>query len=114
MAKKIGAWRKDDPDTSEEAARSVDATTIMLAILKELAPGPSLHGEELSVLLRMPTISVVPRLAPMRRDGWIFKDGKRVASSGRQQTCYVISPLGLKVLTGGIPKVLADGQIELL
>ena len=111
----IGAWRKDDPETSEEAARSIDTSTIKIGILQALHEQAPLNGWEMSLKLELPTISVVPRLKPMRTDGWITLLGTRPGPSGRAQNAYVISDLGEKVLGGGsAPKVLADGQMELL
>ena len=112
MARDIGAWRKDDPETSEEAARSIDTSTIKIGILQALREQAPLNGWEMSLKLELPTISVC---RSDRTDGWITLLGTRPGPSGRAQNAYVISDLGEKVLGGGsAPKVLADGQMELL
>ena len=95
MDREIGSWRSTDPSTSEEAARVVDATGIKHAILDELRRATTpLNGWELSVLLKMPTISVVPRLCPMRTAGWIVQAGERPGPTGRAQIAYMIAPPG--------------------
>jgi hypothetical protein len=95
----IGSWRDSDPSTSEEAARSIDATSIKYLILKELhETGSPLNGWELSVLLEMPTITVVPRLCPMRQGGWIMQQGERPGPTNRAQIAYVITEVGRKIL----------------
>src|SRR5262245_4241701 len=100
----IGSWRSTDPVTSEEAARSIDASSIKFLILKELhEAGSPLNGWELSLLLEMPTITVVPRLCPMREDGWIVQMGERPGPTNRAQIAYVITMLGRAVL--GAPQL---------
>lgn len=95
-----GAWRDTDPATSEDAARSIDTTTIKLAILQALKEQAPRNGWELSLALEMATISVVPRLAPMREDGWIVQLGTRPGPTGRAQIAYALTDLGIKVLGG--------------
>jgi predicted transcriptional regulator len=103
-----GSSRRFDPTTSKKAARSVDTSGIKYTILLWLRRKPNpLNGWELSKLMEMPTITVVPRLAPLRRGGFIIQDGTRPGPSGRSQIAYVITSKGadrLKVVPPPKPR----------
>lgn len=98
-----GAFRWDDPDTSKDAAASVKVGPIMWKILEYLQHQPiPRNGQEMADGLDIPTITVVPRLAPMRRKELIQLVGTSVnPHSGRMQGTYVISERGRKLLNGG-------------
>ena len=96
----IGGWRGTDPPTSEEAAKSISTVTVKATVLLWLGQRSPLNGWELSVLMKLPTITVVPRLAPLRRAGLIVQAGTRPGPSGRQQIAYVLTEAGAKLLAG--------------
>jgi hypothetical protein len=96
-----GAFRWDDPDTSKKAARSIKVGRIMRLILRYIEPQREpRNGWEMSKALDLPTITVVPRLAPMRRNGLIKVMGTRPGPSNRGQVAYVITEMGKRVLNG--------------
>jgi DNA-binding MarR family transcriptional regulator len=95
-----GGYRWSDPETSKEAARSFRVGPIMFAILETLARMPQpRNGWELSQMLQMPTITVVPRLAPLRRHGLIELVGTRPGPSNRSQGAYIITAKGRGLLS---------------
>src|SRR5215475_958976 len=96
-----GEWRRErDPATSEAAAKSIKVSRLQLLVLRTLATARTpLNGWEIAVKNELPTISIVPRLAPLRRMGLIDAQGKRGGPSGRDQIAYVISPAGSTLLT---------------
>lgn len=101
-----GGYRKNDPWTSKRGARSIKARSIIRSILRALDKSRTpLNGWELSTALNMPTITVVPRLAPMRRDGWITLAGDRPGPPPKfvAQLAYVISDLGRDILSRPVP-----------
>lgn len=84
-----GLARTDDPDTSHEAAASINATRIERIVLEAFWKSPSgLIAEEVSLLTRLPLNTVTPRIAPLERKGYIIPTGKRKGSSGRNQRVY--------------------------
>ena len=96
----IGGWRGTDPPTSEDAARSLSTVTIKATVLLWLAHQSPLNGWELAVRMKLPTITVVPRLAPLRRAGLIVQQGTRPGPSGRSQIAYVLTEVGAKLVAG--------------
>lgn len=94
-----GEFRWTDPETSKEAARTIKVSRIMRLILEYLAPlRDPRNGWEMSQALDMQTITVVPRLAPMRRLGFIAEFGTRPGPSNRSQIAYLITGKGRQVL----------------
>jgi predicted ArsR family transcriptional regulator len=99
-----GAFRNNDPSTSRAAARSINAALIRRRIMALLAAQTSpLNGFEISAALGLPTITVVPRLAPLRREGLIATAGTRPGPSGREQIAYVATTLGRAPGAGTAP-----------
>src|SRR5262245_18161402 len=93
-----GAWRYTDPITSELAALSINTATLRWAILRVLIASPCpVNGWELSYILDMPTITVVPRLCGLRDNGYIVQQGTRPGPTVRAQIAYVITGLGRQV-----------------
>lgn len=82
-----GLARNTDPQTSHQAAHSIDASRLELIILEEIKKAPNgLTAEELGD--RLPGIalnSITPRIAQMTRKGFIWACGVRRARSGRNQ-----------------------------
>lgn len=76
-----GANRRDDPDTSKEAARlEVSKLEGMVFDLLRFKP---LTTEELAFSLNKPLQSITPRMAPLRRKGMVFDSGlRKTGSSG--------------------------------
>jgi predicted transcriptional regulator len=96
----FGNWRDSDPHTSEDAAKSFNASAIKVKILGTLKTAQTpLNGWELAQRLGLPTITVVPRLAPMRRDEWIEQAGLRPGPSNRQQIAYIITVKGREIIS---------------
>ena len=94
-----GAFRWTDPETSRRAAKTIKVSRIMRLILQKLEPlREPRNGWELSRALEMQTITVVPRLAPMRRLRFIEHVGERPGPSNRGQRAYIITDRGRQVL----------------
>ena len=70
-----GAHRKDDPDTSKEAAQ-LDVSKLEGRVY-ELLRFKHLTTEELAFSLNKPLQSITPRIAPLRRKGMIYDTGIR-------------------------------------
>lgn len=96
-----GAWRWTDPQTAKESGLSINASAREYDVLRMLAdqPGP-LNGWEMSLVMRWPTITVVPRLAPLRRKGMIVQRATRPGPppNHKAQIAYVVTPYGLAFL----------------
>jgi hypothetical protein len=96
-----GAFRWSDPETSKKAARSIKVGPLVRRILKHLAPlQEPRNGWEMSKALELPTITVVPRLAPMRRNGLIQLINKRPGPPPKfcDQGAYIITDVGRQAL----------------
>lgn len=94
-----GAHRYDDPDTSVEAAESVDATRLEAKVLDAIQ-GQRERGattREVSEITGMDWGSVTPRCAPLTRKGHIYDSGeRRPGPSGRKGIVWkakVLPPL---------------------
>lgn len=101
-----GQFRSSDPPSSRAGARSVKVPRLMRLVLEELARcNHPLNGWELSQRLMLPTITVVPRLAPLRRREWIIPSGHRPGPPPKLigQIAYIISDKGREVLAGRMP-----------
>ena len=95
-----GEFRWTDPETSKAAARSIHVSRLQIIVLRHLAArhDQPQNGWEMARDLKMQTITVVPRLAPLRRDGLIMSVGTRPGPSNRSQHAYVITPRGRALL----------------
>jgi len=96
-----GAFRFTDPSTSKRAARTVKVGPIMMKILRHLrAVGIPQNGAEISDALGMPTITVVPRLCPLRDDHRLIRqEGERInLKSGKAQIAYVLTERGIELI----------------
>ncbi len=101
-----GAARRDDPDTSKEAALKIKVGPLKLIVLTELIrvkkiqvpPGLTIKEVKLNTGENMETIS--PRFAPMRREGLIFFTGeKRQNPGGRIAQVWDVTDFGIRVHT---------------
>ena len=82
-----GAHRKDDPDTSKEASK-FDVTRLEGEVFSVIALSPS-TSEEVAIQLATPLQSITPRIAPLRRKGFIFDSGlRRNGASGRSRIVW--------------------------
>lgn len=81
-------FRKTDPDTSKEAAKTVDVRNLEKLVYDAIKAAPDgLTAEE--IFQALPGIrlnSVTPRIAPLIKKGYIYDTGeRRRSSSGRSQ-----------------------------
>jgi predicted transcriptional regulator len=82
-----GAHRKDDPETSKEAA-ALDISELEARVYGLLKFKP-LTAEELAFSLNKSLQSITPRIAPLRRRGFIFDSGiRRRGQSGRSRIVW--------------------------
>jgi hypothetical protein len=87
----IGAFRFDDPDTSVEAAESVDATRLEAMVRDAVWARGELGAtnSELVGILGIAWNTVSPRCAPLKRKGFICDSGeRRPGPSGRMQIVW--------------------------
>ena len=80
--------RTTDPDTSHEAAWTVDTTQLEALVYEVICKHPNgvIADDVEQELSYLRSHSITPRFAPLIRKGFIFDTGeRRVASSGRSQ-----------------------------
>jgi hypothetical protein len=80
--------RKDDPDTSMDAAEKVDSTTLERQVYEVIAKHPDgcIAEEVMSHFPNHGVQTISPRFAPLLRKGLIQDTGKRrKASTGHSQ-----------------------------
>lgn len=103
-----GGYRWTDPYTARDSAETVDTTAREYDVLTMLKQhrGQLLNGWEMSKLLGWTTISVVPRLCPLREKGLIEQRGTRPGPppAHKAQLAYQISAKGLAFISGAKPK----------
>lgn len=82
-----GASRHADPETSQEAAESVDASKLEQVVLDCIKRrGPSILDEVVS-LTKLDKVTASPRFKPLEDAGKIARTGiKRPGKAGRPQT----------------------------
>ncbi len=87
-----GAHRTDDPDTSVDAANSVDATALEAEVLVAFRGTPADYGctsEEAADFLHMELGSVTPRFRPLEAKGYIYRTAeRRPGKSGRNRIVW--------------------------
>lgn len=82
-----GAHRKDDPDTSKEAAK-LDVSKLEARVYELLRFKP-LTAEELAFSMNKSLQSITPRIAPLRRKGLIYDSGiRKRGESGRPRIVW--------------------------
>ena len=83
-----GLARGTDPETSHEAAESIDTTAlehIVYEVIKQF-PNGCIGDDVVRMLPEFGIQTISPRYAPLIRKGWIVDTGeKRKARSGRSQ-----------------------------
>jgi hypothetical protein len=80
--------RNTDPDTSHQAASSVDASKLEALVYEVIAKHPNgcIADDVEAELVYLRSHSITPRFAPLMRKGFIYDTGeRRRASSGRPQ-----------------------------
>ena len=85
-------YRRDDPETSKDAAESVNATQleaiVLSAILRSGERG--MTSEEAAAAAGMELGSVTPRFSPLETKGLIFRtERRRPGKSGRGRIVWV-------------------------
>jgi predicted ArsR family transcriptional regulator len=92
--------RKTDPGTSHHAAATVKPTELRRKVLTALTKGPAI-AEVLCERTGIAWNTLTPRLREIERRGWIARDGKAVASTGRRQTRWQLTQEGWNTLGEG-------------
>jgi len=90
-------YRRDGPETSAEAAESIDATrleSIVLELVAKHGAGGATQDDILSLLTSLAYSSVTARFAALKRKGLTEVVGKRAGKSGRDQSIHVATKLG--------------------
>ncbi len=90
-----GAHRHEDPDTSVDAANSVDATALEAEVLRAFRAFyySGLTSEEAADWLRMELGSVTPRFRPLEAKGYIYRTAeRRPGKSGRNRIVWKLVP----------------------
>jgi len=83
-----GLARNADPDTSHEAAQSIDTTELERVVYEVIKSFPNgcIGDDVVRSLPQYGIQTISPRYAPLIRKGWVIATGeKRVARSGRSQ-----------------------------
>jgi DNA-binding MarR family transcriptional regulator len=88
--REIGGYRTTDPETSKEAARSIDPSKLERKILDVLQGRPGgLTTREMAANLGIDWGSITPRLKPMVAKGLVVTtDEKRRGNSGRRSIVW--------------------------
>jgi hypothetical protein len=83
-----GMARNTDPETSHDAAESIDTTAleqIVYEVIKQF-PNGCIGDDVVKMLPEFGIQTISPRYAPLIRKGWVVDTGeKRQARSGRSQ-----------------------------
>lgn len=83
-----GLARSTDPDTSHEAAASIDAAQMERLVYDVIASFPKgcISDDVERALPHVRSHSITPRFASLKRKGFIVDTGfRRIAASGRSQ-----------------------------
>lgn len=91
-----GAYRGPDPDTSVEAAYSVDATRLEALVVEALRRHPGgLTSHEMADELQLSLVTVSPRFAPLVRKKKVIDSGeKRAGGNGRRSIVWCLRQEG--------------------
>lgn len=83
-----GGARRTDPETSHEAADSIDTTELERIVYDtiKMFPNGCIGDDVVKMLPQFGIQTISPRYAPLIRKGWVVDTGeKRKARSGRSQ-----------------------------
>jgi DNA-binding Lrp family transcriptional regulator len=83
-----GLARNTDPDTSHEAAK-LNTSTLESRVLEAINANGPMTTEEIAQATGIDLQSITPRIAPLRRRGYIFDSGlRRNGASGRSRIVW--------------------------
>lgn len=88
----VGRARRADPDTSKAAAKTVTANALEAIVMHWLRKSPTgLTSHELSEFTGLSLVTVSPRLAPLRKKGFVMDSGeRREGPSGRKSIVWKV------------------------
>jgi DNA-binding MarR family transcriptional regulator len=89
-----GAVRHDDPETSKEAAQSIDAGSLEGRVHQYLLDHGASILDEICKGMKLDKVTVSPRLRPLEKAGLVTRDGSRPGFSLRPQTIWRALPKG--------------------
>jgi DNA-binding transcriptional regulator GbsR (MarR family) len=82
--------RNSDPETSHEAAASVNVTNLEAEVLAVLRANPlGLTVDELTKATGLEKVTVSPRMRPLCSKKLVKESGKAPGRSGRRQTIWM-------------------------
>jgi DNA-directed RNA polymerase specialized sigma24 family protein len=88
-ARSTGAARRSDPETSRDAAKSIDSTRTKQAIVRALRSGGPMNRSEIAEATGIDEPEVWRRLSELEAEAYIRLTGDaRPGSSGRAQRVY--------------------------
>lgn len=84
--------RRDDLQTSHDAAASVRPTRLEQLVFDALSARPrGATSFELADALGLSLVTISPRLRPLVNKGKVIADGTRAGASGRMQTVWKVA-----------------------
>jgi predicted ArsR family transcriptional regulator len=89
-----GAVRHSDPETSKEAAQSIDAGSLEGRVHQYLLDHGASILDEICKGMKLDKVTVSPRLRPLEKSGLVTRDGSRPGFSLRPQTIWRALPKG--------------------
>lgn len=88
-----GAFRQNDPDTSVEAARAIDTSTLQGMIMGLLHKTGGLTTYEMADRLERPLVSISPRMKQLVEKKLAQDSGtRRLNPSGRRAIVWEVRP----------------------
>jgi DNA-binding transcriptional ArsR family regulator len=87
-----GSSRRRDPDTSKEAAKSIDANSLEMRVYQYLIDNGPAILDDLAYGMKLDKVTVSPRLKPLERAGMVVRGRARPGRSGRPQTTWIARP----------------------
>ena len=85
--------RASDPETSHDAAKSVESNRLQTICLKAIRTASNgLTTEELAEVTNLPLVTVSPRMRPLAEMGLIYEGSKRKNRSGRWAIVWCAKP----------------------
>lgn len=84
MTGETGAARWSDPETSHQAAESIEPSHLQGIIMETLAKGPrgGMTTHEIAAACGIGYQTITPRIKPMVAKGWVYDTGERRAWAG--------------------------------
>lgn len=72
-----GLARHSDPQTSHDAAESIDASLLERLVVDVLKKNGAMTSEQVAIVLNMNLVSISPRFRPLATKGLIFDTGRK-------------------------------------